>query len=231
MTQEQWIIALERLSNLQTVNEWEFSERDPRYHIDKEALYEALYETLSTLTEREASVVIWREIEGKTLREVGKLCNVTQERVRQVHLKALRKLRHPNRSNKLYKMMLNLSEKEFISEKKKEEARLKEWKEKYEKESKLRAEIEREAYYKAEKEKLLNNLKHSFEDALSLGKSKYRTPIKPPDFCVLRCSPNFQWYIAVPPDRVITIDDETYFKWLLWMLEDYDKKGRPDLTV
>ena len=37
----------------------------------------------------------------KSLEEVGKVFNVTRERIRQIEAKALRKLRHPSRSKKL----------------------------------------------------------------------------------------------------------------------------------
>jgi RNA polymerase primary sigma factor len=42
-------------------------------------------------------------IEGKvyTLEELGQLFGVTRERIRQIEEKALRKLRHPNRSTRL----------------------------------------------------------------------------------------------------------------------------------
>ncbi|SCV63345.1 RNA polymerase sigma factor RpoD [Anaplasma phagocytophilum] len=36
-----------------------------------------------------------------TLEEVGRLFNVTRERIRQIEAKALRKLRHPSRARKL----------------------------------------------------------------------------------------------------------------------------------
>ena len=38
---------------------------------------------------------------GRTLEEVGKMFDVTRERIRQIEAKALRKLRHPSRSKKL----------------------------------------------------------------------------------------------------------------------------------
>ena len=37
----------------------------------------------------------------RTLEEVGKIFNVTRERIRQIEVKALRKLRHPSRKKKL----------------------------------------------------------------------------------------------------------------------------------
>jgi DNA-directed RNA polymerase sigma subunit (sigma70/sigma32) len=38
---------------------------------------------------------------ARTLEEVGKVFEVTRERIRQIEAKALRKLRHPSRSKKL----------------------------------------------------------------------------------------------------------------------------------
>ena len=68
-------------------------------------LAEALKEILDTLTEREADVLRMRfgmyDGRNHTLEEVGKIFNVTRERIRQIEAKALRKLRHPSRSKKL----------------------------------------------------------------------------------------------------------------------------------
>ncbi|MDU6361448.1 MAG: RNA polymerase sigma factor RpoD, partial [Clostridiales bacterium] len=68
-------------------------------------LKEQLSEVLETLTEREQKVLMLRfgleDGRARTLEEVGKDFNVTRERIRQIEAKALRKLRHPSRSNKL----------------------------------------------------------------------------------------------------------------------------------
>lgn len=60
---------------------------------------------LSTLTEREAQIIRLRFGIGtgypRTLEEVGRIFNVTRERVRQIEAKAIRKLRHPSRSRPL----------------------------------------------------------------------------------------------------------------------------------
>ncbi len=62
-------------------------------------------DVLDTLTPREAKVLRMRfGIEmntDHTLEEVGKQFDVTRERIRQIEAKALRKLRHPSRSDKL----------------------------------------------------------------------------------------------------------------------------------
>jgi len=68
-------------------------------------LRDATREVLETLTEREAKVLQMRFGIGMntdhTLEEVGKQFDVTRERIRQIEAKALRKLRHPSRSETL----------------------------------------------------------------------------------------------------------------------------------
>ena len=74
-------------------------------------LHEQLDEVVSTLTEREQRVIKlrfgWDDGRPRTLEEVGKEFNVTRERIRQIEAKALRKLRHPNRSRKLKDFLYN----------------------------------------------------------------------------------------------------------------------------
>ncbi|HMM46064.1 MAG TPA: RNA polymerase sigma factor RpoD [Candidatus Macondimonas sp.] len=71
----------------------------------REGLREAAHAMLATLTPREAKVLRMRfGIEmntDHTLEEVGKQFDVTRERIRQIEAKALRKLRHPSRSEML----------------------------------------------------------------------------------------------------------------------------------
>ncbi|MDD4957175.1 MAG: RNA polymerase sigma factor RpoD [Candidatus Omnitrophica bacterium] len=68
-------------------------------------LKEQMDEVLETLTDREQKVLTLRFGIGdgypRTLEEVGKIFNVTRERVRQIEAKALKKLRHPIRAKKL----------------------------------------------------------------------------------------------------------------------------------
>ncbi len=68
-------------------------------------LKEQMKTVLHTLTKREAKVLTLRfgisDGSPRTLEEVGKIFNVTRERVRQIEAKALRKMRHPTRSRKL----------------------------------------------------------------------------------------------------------------------------------
>lgn len=70
-----------------------------------ELLREDLADVLCTLSPRERDVLRLRfgmdDGRQRTLEEVGQLFGVTRERIRQIEAKALRKLRHPNRSKRL----------------------------------------------------------------------------------------------------------------------------------
>lgn len=71
----------------------------------RELLKEQVDQVLQSLSDRERRVLEERfglkDGRPKTLEEVGKMFAVTRERIRQIEAKALRKLRHPSRGNKL----------------------------------------------------------------------------------------------------------------------------------
>ena len=75
----------------------------------KTGLKESTVNILESLTPREAKVLRMRfgihMNQDHTLEEVGKQFDVTRERIRQIEAKALRKLRHPSRSEKLKSFM------------------------------------------------------------------------------------------------------------------------------
>ncbi len=77
----------------------------PSDRAEAKMLKEELLKVLDTLTPRENEVIRKRygldDSRPKTLEEVGREFNVTRERIRQIEAKALRKLRHPNRTKKL----------------------------------------------------------------------------------------------------------------------------------
>ena len=68
-------------------------------------LKEDLQEVLLTLTERERQVVVLRYglagNEEHTLEEVGKIFNLTRERIRQIEMQAIRKLRNSKNLKRL----------------------------------------------------------------------------------------------------------------------------------
>ena len=81
------------------------SAESPMDHATDEGLRETTTSVLTALTEREAKVLRMRfgidMNTDHTLEEVGRQFSVTRERIRQIEAKALRKLRHPARSEQL----------------------------------------------------------------------------------------------------------------------------------
>ena len=77
----------------------------PQDYAESGMLREQLAAVLNTLTPREEMVIRLRygldDAHPRTLEDVGKEFGVTRERIRQIEAKALRKLRHPNRSKRL----------------------------------------------------------------------------------------------------------------------------------
>lgn len=106
------------------------SENDfsPSDTVSNNDLKERVRELLKTLTPREEKVIKMRfgiDVASEhTLEEVGKDFSVTRERIRQIEVKALRKLRHPSRSKKLrtfFEKELQELEEEILAENEAEE--------------------------------------------------------------------------------------------------------------
>ena len=74
-------------------------------YFDNEDLRRLIAEVLKTLSPREEKIVQMRfgirDGSEHTLEEIGQRFSLTRERIRQIEVKALRKLRHPSRSRRL----------------------------------------------------------------------------------------------------------------------------------
>jgi RNA polymerase primary sigma factor len=83
----------------------------PTRGVTHDLLKERLETVLDTLTQREKEIIKMRYWIGGstyTLEELGKKFNVTRERIRQIEIRALRKLQHPVRSKKLENFLAEL---------------------------------------------------------------------------------------------------------------------------
>ncbi|MDD3266795.1 MAG: RNA polymerase sigma factor RpoD [Burkholderiales bacterium] len=83
------------------------------------SLKQTIREALETLSPREAKVLCMRfgidTLTDHTLEEVGRQFDVTRERIRQIEAKAIRKLRQPNRSEKLKSFLDSFNELETLN--------------------------------------------------------------------------------------------------------------------
>lgn len=100
-------------------------------YLEQQESYSELKEVLNTLTEREKTVLTLRfgldDNKPQTLEQIGKVFNVTRERIRSIEAKALRKMRHPQRYKRLLKYLdyLPLFEEKLEKERKPETKRRK----------------------------------------------------------------------------------------------------------
>ena len=82
---------------------------NPYHNLVAEANKEIINSVFDTLDEREANILKLRfgidTDHPHTLAEVGEIIGVTRERVRQLEVKALRKMRHPMRQRILMEAM------------------------------------------------------------------------------------------------------------------------------
>ena len=82
------------------------------------SLKKTVREVLDTLSPREAKVLCMRfgidTLTDHTLEEVGRQFDVTRERIRQIEAKAIRKLRQPNRADKLKSFLDSFSQLENL---------------------------------------------------------------------------------------------------------------------
>tara|TARA_Y100000310_G_scaffold171085_1_gene171280 strand:+ start:45757 stop:47202 length:1446 start_codon:yes stop_codon:yes gene_type:complete len=82
---------------------------NPVEEVSKYRTGKAIRGVLKTLSPREEKIIRYRfgleDGKNQTLEELGKSFLVTRERIRQIEAKALRKLRHPNRSKKLENLL------------------------------------------------------------------------------------------------------------------------------
>lgn len=81
----------------------------PEKEVEKQALHEAISKVLNTLTEKEKQIIKYRYgLNGNksmSLKQIGEKYDLTKERIRQIEKKALVRLRHSSRSDKLRAFM------------------------------------------------------------------------------------------------------------------------------
>jgi RNA polymerase sigma factor (sigma-70 family) len=79
----------------------------PDNELENKETIEVVNEMLDTLTPREAKVLRLRfgiDCAEHTLEEAGLVFDVTKERIRQIEAKAMRKMKHPQRFEELWKL-------------------------------------------------------------------------------------------------------------------------------
>jgi len=156
---------------------------DSEDEIYKRELAEHIRDMLDTLTPREAKVLRMRfgvELPcDYTFEEIGKKFDLSKERIRQIEAKALRKMKHPARSEILRQIWMPEAYYETTEEKKKQlrsiQKKWQEAKEKREKEEQTKAFIAG-AFLPPKKYKLWNELRPALQDAPWIANLKIEKP-------------------------------------------------------
>lgn len=77
------------------------AEINPDALLEHQEMIDSTHDALNKLTVNQRKVLTMRYMENKTLQQCSDVMNVTRERIRQIEMKALRILRHPNNSQQL----------------------------------------------------------------------------------------------------------------------------------
>lgn len=98
----------------------DYRDDDPLYETNQESLKQHIQEAMQTLNYREREILKLRyglaDGYAYTLEEVGRIFQVTRERVRQIESKAVRKLQHPGRSKALTSFLDGIDPSMFAEE-------------------------------------------------------------------------------------------------------------------
>lgn len=197
-----------------------FIQEDIREKVDRKLIYQELLNQIYTLTEREQKCIYFRFWEDLTYKAIGEIISLSKQTVSIHTERAIRKLRHPSRSKKLYIMLTGKTVNEFIKERE----------EQIKKENEIRRieKEENEIIYKKHLEEQFKKYKlRSFIDAITTCRLKNPlSPERPPDCCELLFWNNEIWCVGAPENKNICVSDETYLRWLHWLLEDYFEKNK-----
>jgi DNA-binding CsgD family transcriptional regulator len=150
---------------------------DPDEELRKKELAEHMHEMLDGLTPREAKVLKMRFGIGLdsdyTLEEVGVAFRVTRERIRQIEARAMRKMKHPFRSEILRQFYADEYYKTTEEKKREAEARQKQWREEVESRQRMHY---REKTMPPEQKELWRELKPALQDATWVINLKVHKP-------------------------------------------------------
>lgn len=139
---------------------------DPEEEVYKQELYECVKDVLDGLTPREAKILRMRfgvELScDYTLEEIACYFDVTRERIRQIEAKALRKVKHPSRTDKLIHFLQNAGYYKTTEQRRREfSAKQQAWQEEKDKRERLHKTEKNMTY---SKRKLWEELRPALED-------------------------------------------------------------------